>query len=183
MKQAIGDRITTSKKDQETIVKIDGTVEPWMNHALLGWVVLWSMTGFYVMYFIYSGKAQGDQFFFFLTYLTFWVFFEYKAVYSWLFRVRGYELIRITSDAIYIKRAVFSFGKVQRYVRENIKDLRKVPQGEKSFNAVYNKSFWVMGNEQLVFDYIGKNVGIGMHLNEKETASLLMFLRKTLKRK
>lgn len=183
MKQSIGERITISKKDSETIIRIDGTVESWMNHALLGWVTLWTLTGLYVIYYLNSGKAQQDQVFFFITYLAFWAYFEYKAVYSWLFRVKGYELIKINPDALYIKRAVFSFGKVNRYVRENVKDVNKVEMDKKSVNAVYNKSFWVMGNERLMFKYIGKNVGFGMHLNDKDTGALLTFVRKTLKRK
>ncbi|MFT4755305.1 MAG: hypothetical protein ACI85Q_002874 [Salibacteraceae bacterium] len=183
MKQSIGQRITISKKESETIIRINGTVEGWMNHALLGWVFLWSMTGLYVIYFLFSGKAQDDQYFFFITYLTFWSFFEYKAVYSWLFRVKGYELIKVLPDAVYIKRGVFSFGKMKRYVRENIKDLKKVSQENNSLSSVYNKSFWVMGNEQIMFNYIGENVGFGMHLTQKDTSALLLLVRKMLKKK
>ena len=183
MKQSIGERITVSKQDSETIIRIDGTVEKWMNHALMGWVFMWSMIGLYVMYFLYSGKAQSEQLFFFITYLVFWAFFEYKAIYSLLFRLKGYELIKISSDSVYIKRGVFSFGKVQRYVRDNVKELKKVEDDKKSLSSVYNKSFWVMGNEKLMFQYIGKNVGIGMHLTEKDASTLLMFIRKTLKKK
>lgn len=183
MKQEIGERVSVSKKDAETIVRIDGTVEGWMNHALLGWVVMWSITGLFVIRFLYSGKAEASQFYFLITYLAFWAYFEYKAIYSWLFRVKGYELVKITPDAVYIKRAVFNFGKVQRYVRENVKDMEKVDQDSKSLNAVYNKSFWVMGNEKIMFKYIGKNIGFGMHLTDKETSALLSLMRKTLKRR
>ncbi len=183
MKQSIGERITVSKKDAETIIRIDGTVESWMNHALFGWVIMWSLTGLYVVYFLSAGQVKGEQLFFFLTYLTFWGYFEYKSIYSWLFRVRGYELIKIAPDAIYIKKAVFSFGKVQRYVRENINEMRKLDQYDRSLAAVYNKSFWVVGNEQIVFQYLSKNVGMGMHLNDKDAQALLTLVRKTLKKK
>ena len=183
MKLSIGDRITVSKQEKETIIRIDGTVEGWMNHALLGWLVMWTSIGVYVANFAFFGDAESDQKFFFLTYLAFWFYFEIKAVYSWLFRVKGYELIRITQDGWYIKRAVFSFGKVVRYVRENIKDLKKVEHDRKSVTSAFNKSFWVMGNEQLVFDYIGKNVGIGMHLTAKDRDALLVFLRKLMKKR
>ena len=100
-----------------------------------------------------------------------------------MFRVNGYELIKILPDAVYIKRGVFSFGKMKRFVRDNVKDLKKVEQEDKSLSAVYNKSFWVMGNEQLMFHYIGNNIGFGMHLSEKDSSALLQFIRKVLKRK
>ena len=183
MKLSIGERITVSRQDKETIIMIDGTIESWMNHALLGWVVMWTAIGFYVAYFLYSGKAEEGQIFFFLTYLMFWLYFEAKAIYSWLFRVKGFELIKITPDAWYIKRSVFSFGKVVRYVKENVKDLRKVESDRKSVVSGFNKSFWVVGNEQLAFNYIGKNIGIGMHLTEKDRSELLVFLRKVMKKK
>ncbi len=183
MKLSIGERITVSRQEKDTIIMIDGTVESWMNHALLGWVLMWTAIGLYVAYFLYSGQAEEGQTFFFLTYLMFWLYFEAKALYSWLFRVKGFELIKITSDAWYIKRSVFSYGKVIRYVKENVKDLRKVENDRKSVTAAFNKSFWVVGNEQLVFDYIGKNVGIGMHLTEKDRNELLAYLRKVMKKK
>ena len=183
MKQSIGERITVSKKDTETIIRIEGTVEGWMNHALLGWVVMWSFLGLYVIYYLVSGKAEGERFFFFLSYIMFWGYFEYKAIYGWLFKTKGYELIKVAPDALYIKRALFSYGKVQRYVRENINELRKLDQYDRSLAAVYNKSFWVIGNEQIVFEYLGKNVGFGMHLNETDAKALLQIVRKTLKKK
>jgi hypothetical protein len=182
MKKSIGNRITISAQNQETIVRIDGTVESWMNHALLGWVIMWTLIGAYVANFVFFGDSEEDQFYFFLTYLAFWGYFEMKAVYSWLYRVKGYELIRIAQDGWYIKRAVFSFGKVSRYVKENIKDLEKVSGESKSITTAFNKSFWVMGNEQLKFEYFGKNVGIGMHLVAKDRDALYTFLRKELKR-
>ena len=63
MKSSIGNRVTVSKKDKETIIKIDGTIEPWMNHALLGWLVMWTIMGGYVFYFIYSGSAVEEKVF------------------------------------------------------------------------------------------------------------------------
>lgn len=183
MKLSIGERITVSKQDKETIIKILGKTEGWMNHALLGWLILWTFTGLYVVYYVFSGKLTSDQLFFFITYIVFWFYFEIKVLYSWLYKTYGFELIKITPNEWYIKKSVFSYGKVQRYTRENIKDIRKVKADQKSINAALNKSFWIVGNEQIVFDYIGKSVGIGVHLNAKDQGELLMQIRKTMKRK
>ena len=183
MKKSIGNRITISQQEKETIIRIDGTIEGWMNHALLGWLVMWTIVGGYVAYFAFWGGAEEDQKFFFITYLLFWFYFEVKAFYSWIFRVSGFELIKITPDAWYIKRSVLSFGKVTRYVKENVKELNRVENDRKSVTSAFNKSFWVMGNERISFDYIGKKVGVGMHLVDKDRDALLMFLRKVSKRK
>lgn len=183
MKLSIGQRVTISKQDNETIIKINGEIEPWMNHALMGWVFMWTLLGAYMLYYILSGKAVGDSLFFFVTYLIFWLYFELKAVYSMLFRMYGYELVKLNKDELYIKRAVFSYGKVNRYDRENIKNLRKVEHDRKSINGAFNKSFWVVGNEQIVFDFMGSQVGIGMHLEEKDRNELLVQMRRFLKRK
>lgn len=184
MKSSIGNRITVSKLDKETVIKIDGTIEPWMNHALLGWLLMWTVMGVYVFYFIYSGNALEDKvFYFFITYLAFWAYFEIKAMYSWLFRVYGYELVKITPSEFFVKRSLFGYGKVKRFDRENIKELQKVEHNRKSVNAAFNKSFWVMGNEQIQFESIGKHHGFGMHLEEKDRNELLVLLRRVLKKK
>ena len=184
MKSAIGNRITVSKKDKETIIKISGTIEPWMNHALLGWLVMWTIMGAYVVYYVITGKTEGENmFYFFLTYLAFWGYFEIKAFYSWMFRAYGYELVKITPSEIFVKRSLFGYGKSKRYDRENVKDFRKVETSRKSVNAAFNKSFWVMGNEQIEFDSLGQAYGFGMHLEEKERNELLVFLRRLLKKK
>jgi len=183
MKNSIGDRITLSKKEKEFIIKISGTIEPWMNHALLGWLIMWTIMGGYVVYVVFSGQAVNERLWFFVTYLAFWLYFEVKALYSWLFRAYGYELIKITPTEMFVKRALFGYGKVNRYDRENIKELRKVENNRKSISEGFNKSFWVMGNEQLIFDCFGKQIGLGMHLEEKDRSELLIELRRFLKRK
>jgi hypothetical protein len=183
MKLSIGDRITISKKDQETIIKILGKTEVWMNHALLGWLLMWTVIGVYVIYYILSSDPSTEQMFFFITYVIFWIYFEIKVIYSWLFKSYGFELIKITPNEWYVKRSVFSYGKVRRYVKENIKDIRMVKTERKSINDSLNKSFWIVGNEQIAFDYIGKNIGIGIHLTPKEQSELLMQLRKIMKKK
>ena len=183
MKKSIGKRITISQQDKETIIRVDGTVEGWMNHALLGWLIMWTAIGAYVFYFAFWGGAEQDQKLFFITYLLFWLYFEVKAFYSWIFRVKGFELIKITPEAWYLKRAVFTFGKVTRYVRENVKDISKVENDRKSVTSAFNKSFWVMGNERISFDHFGQKVGIGMHLDDKDRDALLAYLRKMMKRR
>lgn len=184
MKSVIGNRITISKQEKETIIKISGTIEPWMNNALLGWLVLWTVIGSYVVYYVFTGKTQGENmFYYFITYLAFWGYFEFKALYSWLFRVYGYELIKITGSEIFVKRSLLGYGKVKRFDRENVTDFRKVVTNRKSVNAGFNKSFWVMGNEQIEFDSLGQLYGFGMHLEEKDRNELLVFLRRVLKKK
>lgn len=183
MKSSIGNRITISSKDRETIIKISGTIEPWMNHALLGWLIMWSAIGAYVIYYMLTNTLSSNEFFFFLTYVAFWLYFEIKALYSWLFRAFGFELIKITPAELYIKRYLFGYGKATRYDRDNIKDLRKLEMDRKSLSGAYNKSFWVMGNEQIQFDFIGKEIGLGMHLEEKDRNELLVQIRRFLKKK
>lgn len=182
MKQSIGERITLSQKDSELVIKILGTIETWMNHALLGWIIMWTLMGAYVAYFAFSGKATDDQFWFLLTYLAFWVYFEAKAVYSWLFRVYGFELVKITSTELVLKKSLFTYGKVLRFNRENIKNVHQADPFQKSVVTAFNKSFWVMGNEQVLFESIGQTYGFGMHLNEKDAGQLMAVVKKFLKK-
>lgn len=181
MRLAIQDRITVSRENKELIVKINGFLEGWMTMTLVFWLVMWSFAGFYVIYYLSTGKAVGQQFWFFITYLVFWGYFEYKALHSFLYHKYGFELMKITPTEVYIKQDIFGFGKTRKYLRENISEWEKVIHDRKSYSAAFNKSYWVVGNQQLQFMYLGKPVTLGIHLTEKERDKLLVTLRKESK--
>jgi hypothetical protein len=143
---------------------------------------MWTLAGAYVFYYLIAGNAVGEQFWFFVTYLVFWGYFEYKALHSFLYHKYGFELMKITPTEILIKHDIFGFGKTRTYQRGNVKDWERVEHSRKSYSAAFNKSFWVVGNQQLQFPYLGKQVPFGMHLTEQERDKLLVNLRKEMKR-
>jgi len=182
MRQAIGNRITMSKRDGELIVKITSRMEGWQEMALLGWLVVWTSMGIYVLYYLLFAGLAREQQFFFLTYLAFWGWFEYKVLYAYLFKRFGFELLRFRSGEFYLQRNLFGLGKVKRYLVENIQKFQKVEHSQKSFSASYNRSFWVVGNEQVHFRYLDQDIALGMHLSDEETSKLLNYLNQNFRK-
>lgn len=183
MKKSIGERITVSKQDEELIIKILGKQEKWMESALLSWVVVWTLVGGYVLFYMLNYDLSREENLFFVVYLTFWGYFEFVSVKAWLYKRFGFELIRLDNEFLYHKVDVLGKGKLKRYLRSNIRSLRLNEGDPRSFSGAYSKSFWVIGNEQIKFDYLEKSAAIGMHLEEKEAKEVIQLLRKNLKNK
>jgi hypothetical protein len=181
MKKEIGDNISISKEDEEVLIKIINPLEGWQEMALLGWLVLWTSLGIYVTFYLFNAGLERDAYIFFIVYLSFWGYFEYKALHGYLFKKFGYELIKINKEKLLYKRSLFKRGKIKNYLRKNIKGFRLFEPSKKSFAAAYNKTFWTVGNEQIEFDYLGGKVSFGMHLEEKDARQLTVFLNRQLK--
>ena len=51
---------------------------------------------------------------------------------------------------------------------------------ERSFQAAWEKSPWIVGGERLEFDYFGKQVKIGLKLDAKDAELLFKLMSKRL---
>ena len=183
MRRSIGDKITVSKTDKELIVKIPGTIEKWMENALLGWVIMWTIMGLYVFYYVSYYELEREPRIFFIVYLAFWAYFEYKSVVSWLFKKYGFELIRVDNEFLYHKVDILGKGKLKRFLLDNVKGMHVNEELDKSMSSVYNKSFWVMGNERIAFQHIDKEAVLGMHLKTNEAKEIVNLINKRIKKR
>ncbi len=183
MRKEIGENITVSKKDEETVVKIHSSLEGWQEISLTVWVGLWTVLGVGIFYYVLSGKFGSDQNVFFAVYLAFWFYFEYHALRSLLFKKFGYELVKINNSKLLYKRNLWGMGKIRHYTLKNIPTFTKVEHDRKSFSGAYAKSFWTIANERIYFDYLDAKGLLGMHLNDRDTAELLQLLNRELKRR
>ncbi len=182
MKKSIGNNTSVSTKDGETIIKVSGTLpEKWMENALLAYVILWSSLGAVVIYYASTGKFTADQQGFFMAYLAFWAFFEYRSVYSYLYKKWGFELIKIREGHLYYRRYLFGMGKPQRYDLKNVTELGIIEHSKKSFAGVYNKSFWIVGNERVGFRHISKKVAFAMQVTDKEAKEVVRIIKQAKK--
>ena len=178
MKKSVGHNTTISKQNNETIIKVSGTLpEKWMEHALLAWVILWSSLGIIVSYYWIAGDFTSEQKNFFMAYLAFWAFFEYRSVYSFLYKKVGYELIKLKDGHLYYRRYFLGLGKPQRYDLKNVSELGMIEHSRKSFAGAYNKSFWIVGNERVGFKHISKKVAIAMQVTDKEAKEIVRLIK------
>lgn len=178
MKKVLGHNTTASKVDNELIIKVTGTLpEKWMEHAIFIWLLLWSSLGAVVIYYFVSDQFTTDQKGFFLAYLFFWAYFEWKSLHSYLYKKFGYELIRIKDGHLYYRKYLFGMGQPKRYDLRNIEELGVIEHSRKSFAAAYGKSFWVIGNERVGFVHLSKKVAMGMQITDQEAKGIVKLIR------
>jgi len=176
MSEDYQNRVSISKNKEETVITINGKIERWQEALLLSWVAMWTILGGYVLFQLFGDYPRETKLSFFV-YLVFWAYFEIKGTHALLWRLYGMERVKVTDEEILFKRDIKSYGKVVRYQRHNIKDLRVNDGNAKNFGAVYHSSFWVVKGGNVLFDYLGKTIAIGVQLNESDAKKVMKALR------
>lgn len=184
MSNFLPNRISWTEKNGERLIVIHGRVERWLEGLLLGWTMLWFGIGLLMLWqllgpFEYSNQERR----FIMVFLLFWAYFLYKAAYAYSWRKYGKELIKITEDAVIFKRDMRTYGKAKRFLRANIKEIRKAEFGRFSFAGAYQKSFWVVTGGNVHFSYLGKVIQVGQQLEEADADQLIKLLRKPVRTK
>lgn len=179
MKQ-LSNRIWVEEEGQSTRIEISAKLESWKQTLLLSWFVAWTFCGLVIISQLFVDQTR-DMYVALVVYVSFWVYFEYKIAHAVLWRLYGKEVLVIEPGLLRVKRDIRGYGKVIQYFQENMRQLRIVDKNPKSFAQSYQRSFWVIGGEQIVFENLGATQGFGLQLEETEAKKLLQFMRKKIK--
>lgn len=154
---------------------ISPKIQGWEMYLLTFWVFSWTFAGLFVFTQLFAGYDK-DTTLFMICFMVFWLYFEYRIGYVWMWRRKGFELIKIEDGKLSYKRSVKKYGKVYDFYLDNIekfgKEVMKI-----SYANVLSNSFWVIGGERLRFDYQGKEIKIGVQLDEKESDEAVKVIR------
>jgi len=197
MEKMIGDRISTLAQKEITSIIIYPKRTRWKEALLFAWTIGFSIAGFYMIYLLFGGLEtidnsglKGDpkeilrnQKIYVGVFVGFWIYFEYKVVKGLLWVVFGKELVRITKDTIQIKNSILTYGKLNKYFFENIKNMDLVKHERLSFGFDYENAFWRKGTDSIIFEYRGKSVSFGRKINEKDSKLLFRFIVDQMKKK
>jgi len=197
MEKMIGNRISTLVEKDITSIIIYPKRTRWKEALLFAWTAGFSIAGFYMIYLLFGGLEtidnsglKGDpkeilrnQKIYVGVFVGFWIYFEYKVVKGWLWVVLGKELIRITKDSIQIKNSIMSYGKLNQYFFENIKNMDLVKHERLSFGFDYENAFWRKGTDNIIFEHRGKSISFGRKLNEKDSRLLFRLIVDQMKKK
>lgn len=197
MEKMIGDRISTLAQKEITSIIIYPKRTRWKEALLFAWTIGFSIVGFYMIYLLFGGLEtidnsglKGDpkeilrnQKIYVGVFVGFWIYFEYKVVKGLLWVVFGKELVRITKDTIQIKNSILTYGKLNKYFFENIKNMDLVKHERLSFGFDYENAFWRKGTDSIIFEYRGKSVSFGRKINEKDSKLLFRFIVDQMKKK
>jgi hypothetical protein len=176
----IGKRISIKRSENNTTsIVILSTADKLKKIALLIWFFLWTVSGIIIFsqYFVMPDKQTKVAI---IVWLGFWGYFEYKIFKAVMWRSYGMEKIKLQERKLFYKRAVGGKGKVNVYDFDFIKDIRVAEIKENSFMENLNNSYWVIAGEKIIFDYYGKEIKLGLQLEEADSKALLKLIKNKL---
>lgn len=175
----VSERISIEEEKSKTRIEISAQIESWKRSLLISWLAAWTFCGVVVGTQLF-GELSRELLIAVVVYISFWAYFEYKIAYAVLWRLFGKEIIEVEGGMMRVKRDIKGYGKVVQYFKENINRMRLMEDNAKSFAQTFNKSFWVVGGEQIVFESLGASQGFGLQLEREEAKKLLQYLRRKI---
>jgi hypothetical protein len=175
----IGKRISIKRIEKELSIVIVSLSEKTKNILLFSWLFIWTVSGFIVLaqFFMMNDKNAKVML---MVWLGFWVYFEYKIFRAYMWRKHGVEKIKLREKKLFYKREIAGKGKIQVYEFDFMKDLRILELKENSFADNMNNAYWAVGGERLAFDYYGKEIKLGLQLNDDEAGELLKIIKREI---
>lgn len=176
----IGKRISIKQKEQELSIVILSTVNKTKRTLLFCWFFLWSLSGVIVFtqsLLIHEENTKVAL----IVWLGFWAYFEYKIFRAYMWRRFGVEKIKLRENKLFYKRDVGGRGKIKVFEYDFIKDFRIIDKKEDSLLENLNNSYWVVAGERIAFDYYGKEIKLGLQVDDEETEGLYKLLKRKIK--
>ncbi|MCG8573970.1 MAG: hypothetical protein MI810_03735 [Flavobacteriales bacterium] len=194
MAKWIGDRISTEDHPNDTTIIIYPIKKRVREILLTAWVLSFTLVGLYLIYILSTGvenlnapedwteEDYRNQKVYLIVFIGFWAYFEYKTLKALLWYKFGKELIRIDTEALHVKRSIFSYGKSHRFFFENIKEFGAQERNETSFGQYFENAYWTVGTDAIGFKHFGKSKSFGRKLDEKSTRLLIRFIDDRIKK-
>jgi len=176
----IGKRISVKRKEKEISIVILTEVNKIKRTLLFCWFFLWSASGVIVFTQSFMIPDENTKVAV-IVWLGFWAYFEYKIFTAYMWRRFGLEKIKLRDNKLFYKRDVAGKGKIKVFEYDFIKDFRIIDKKERSFIDNLNDSYWVVAGERIAFDYYGKEIKLGLQVDDVETAGLYKLLKQEIK--
>lgn len=175
----LGERVSIDRSRERVSVVISARLSRGKETLLVTWFLAWLACGAYVAWEAFH-MAGGRPRQFLFTFLAFWFYFAVRIGRVVLWRLKGFELVRIKDGMLTIKNSIFGYGRAREYFIENISKLTAIEIDDRSWKHQFNDSFWVMGGERLSFEHAGRTVTFGKGLSQAEVQQLLPILKADL---
>lgn len=181
MMEYLGERVSVERGGDRVSIVISARLPRWKEALLLAWVVAWLACGIFVV--VEAARMEaGRERQFTLAFLLFWVYFLLRIGRVALWRLKGFELIRIKDGVLTLKDSILGFGRAREHFVDNIQRMDLLEIDERSFQWQMNSSFWMMGAERLGFKDAGRSFVFGKGLTRIEAERVLAVVRHALKR-
>lgn len=176
----IGKRISIKRSENEQSIVIVAHSEKLKTRLLLGWLILWTLSGLYVFVQCLTAPTQ-DLKVMLAVWMGFWAYFEYLSYRAYMYRRFGVEKIKLRDRKLQYKRDIAGRGKIRTYDFDFIKELRTLTPKDNSFGDMMGNSYWSVAGERLAFDYYGKEIKFGIQLEPADAEALLKVIKKIIR--
>lgn len=176
----ISERISIKEETTRFSIVILGKIERWKESLLLFWLLAWTFSGMVYLYYFF-GSTPYKHTISLLVLLMFWAYFELKIAKVFLWRRSGYEQLEFSSGKFTINNRPKWMGRKLKYDISRIDRFNSINRSEKNFFDFMDQSFWVLGGEQLSFNYNSKDIIFGKQIDDGEKKALLQILNGRLK--
>lgn len=179
----IGERISyRDHKNPYTTLVITPERTAWKDALMLAWLLMFSFIGVYILYELFTVNHLKNEKIALVTFFSFWVYFEWKVLKAFLWLRFGKENIRVDPEYVWVKKSIGKYGKAKNYLIENVKNISARTPSEKSFSYQFESSYWVVGGERVLFEYLGRSVHFGRKLDEQDAKLLAKFFEKRVQK-
>ena len=165
-----GRRSQITRSRDELIITIPAPCNIFILLFLSVWLVAWAAGEVFVPWQIVAGEIELNAFM--IAWFIGWTTAGAFAIYSWLWMVRGQELVRVTRNMLGIRRSVWNRGVERQFLAAQISDLCLVSEATSPFGEDDPPRYsWRQG--PIAFDYQDRAVRFGRGLREAEARDLV----------
>ena len=172
-------RVSVERGASGTSIVFSPRLPRWKETLLVVWFTAWTCCGVYVAVEL-AHMPSSPQRAYVLAFMAFWLYFFLATGRTMLWRVKGFELMRVKDGAMTLKQSILGFGKAREHFMENVTRLAAIEMDERSWKWQLGQSFWVMGVERIGFEHFGRRVAFGRGMTAEEARAVTAELKRAL---
>lgn len=150
------------------------------QNLLMVWMVLFSLCGAAIISQFFFDYPKSIKIFF-IVYLVFWLFFEFKVIYAIRWRKFGKEIITIDNEGVFLTKNIAQRGITEKIELENISSVDILKHKDKPIYDI-SSSYWNTNHYTLYFLVNEKQIPFGVDLSEKQAKKLLKIAKEHVKK-
>lgn len=173
-------KIDFKEGNNDITITISPNYNQQKQNLLVVWLVLFSLCGAAIISQFFFDYPTSTKIFF-IVYLVFWLFFEFKVIYAIRWRKFGNEIITINSEGIFLTKNIAKRGITEKYELQNISSINVLKHKDK---PVYNisSSYWNTNHYTLFLEVNERQIPFGVDLSEKQAKKVLNTVKEHVKK-
>jgi hypothetical protein len=175
--KVIGKRISILREQGLLSIVILAATDRKKLAALFLWLTAWTVCGLIVAV-NYFKMTDRNARLFIIVYLSFWFYFEFNIVRTFIWRKWGREKIWLKDGKLHYQREVNGRGKIKEYDLNLAGKAEVLPLSTTRFADTINQSFWIRGGERVQMECQARTVRMAMQVTDEEARSIVNEINK-----